>query len=63
MAERNTAEFYREEAARLALFALDATSPGVRLQMLEMAATFKGLAERAEGSNVIQFPQHKRELA
>jgi hypothetical protein len=63
MAERNTPEFYREEAARLALFALDASHPAVRLQMLEMAATFRRLAERAEGSNVIQFGRHKRELA
>lgn len=60
MAERGTPEFYREEAARLTLLAVDATEPGIRLQMLEMAATFTRLAQRVEGSNVIAFPPQKQ---
>jgi len=63
MAKRGTPEFYREEVARLTLLALDATEPGIRLQMLEMAATFKKLAELTERSNAIQYPQQKRETA
>jgi hypothetical protein len=64
LSERGTPEFYREEAARLALLALDASEPGIRLQMLEMAATFKRLADRAEdGGNVIAFPKAQRESA
>jgi hypothetical protein len=47
MAARGTAQFYRDEAERLS--ALDAGSINVdmRLELLEIAAGFKKLADRA----------------
>ena len=61
MAERGTPEFYRKEATRLALLAIEIADPMARIQMLEMASTFKHLAERAD--NVIPFPRQDRESA
>jgi hypothetical protein len=40
--ERLSFKFYLQEASRLALLAIDATDPGIRLQMLEMPPHSKG---------------------
>jgi hypothetical protein len=45
MAEKGTPEFYRQEAHRVASLASTVTDPGIRLEMLRIAAGFKTLAE------------------
>lgn len=46
VAERGTAEFYREQATRLTRIAADTRTPDSKLELLEMAAVFLRLAER-----------------
>lgn len=46
MPGRGTAEFYREQAARLTMIAADARTSEAKLELLEMAAVFRRLAER-----------------
>ena len=47
MAEKGTAEFYREQAIRIAAIAADTADSASRLQLLEIAAAFQRLADRA----------------
>ena len=62
LAERGTPEFYREQAARLAAIAADISDHSARLELLEIAAVFQRLAQRADArSNVTEVgePQSK----
>lgn len=45
MPARGTPAFYREEAARLTLIACDIADPTTRLQLMEIAASFRKLAD------------------
>jgi hypothetical protein len=47
LAERGTPEFYRDQAIRLALAAIEVTDPAIRVHLLEMASAFRDLAKRA----------------
>lgn len=42
---RGTPAFYREEAARLTLIACDVSDPVTRLELMEIAASFRKLAD------------------
>lgn len=46
--ERRTPEFYREQAERLTRLADEALGLSLRLELLEMAASFRRLAEEHE---------------
>jgi hypothetical protein len=46
-AEKGTIEFYREQASRLTAIAVGAATAETRLELLEMAAVFQRLADRA----------------
>jgi len=63
MAKQGTPEFYRTEATRLALLALDATDPSTRLQILEIAASLKRLADYVASNRgqVMTFAPRERE--
>jgi hypothetical protein len=47
LAEKGTPDFYRQEAERLAGLAAEVASPALRLEMLQIAASFLKLAEYA----------------
>lgn len=47
MLEEATPEFYRQQAERLTQLAAAAADPGVRLELLEIAAGFQKLARYA----------------
>jgi two-component sensor histidine kinase len=47
LAERGTEEFYREQAARMTALAVITEAVEMRLELLEMAAVFQRLADRA----------------
>jgi hypothetical protein len=50
---RGTPAFYREEAARLTLIACDVTDPTTRLELMEIAASFRKLAEFVAGKHAV----------
>lgn len=52
LAERGTPEFYREEAARLTALATLIPDSAYKLELLEFAAVFLRLAERATTLNI-----------
>jgi hypothetical protein len=52
LAEKDTPEFYRQEAERIARLAMDARDPNLRLQMLEIAESFLKLAEHATATHL-----------
>ena len=47
LAERGTAEFYREQVARILRIAGTLSDPAGRLELLDIAAVFQKLADRA----------------
>jgi hypothetical protein len=47
MAKRGTSQFYRDEAERLMALAAGSINPELRLELLQIAASFKKLADRA----------------
>ena len=47
VAEKGSAEFYREQAIRITAIAVDTADNVSRLQLLEIAAAFQRLADRA----------------
>jgi hypothetical protein len=51
MAERGTPDFYREQAERLTYLAASAHEPATRLELLEIAATFRKLADHVAGKS------------
>ena len=49
MARESAAEFYRKEAERLVRIARDVRDPAIKLELLQVAAQFRTLAEHAHG--------------
>jgi hypothetical protein len=47
LADRDTPELYREQAARLTAMAAQAGTPERRLELLDMASVFRKLADHA----------------
>jgi hypothetical protein len=47
LAERGTPEFYQEQADRLKGLAASTSETTIRIELLEMAAVFQRMAERA----------------
>jgi len=47
LAERGTAEFYREQVSRLMRLAETMHDPATRIELLDIASVFQKLAERA----------------
>lgn len=45
MPRKHSPAFYREEAARLTLIACDIADPTMRLELLELAGSFRRLAD------------------
>jgi hypothetical protein len=56
MVGQGTAAFYREQFARLALLAIDTRDPEAKLEILEIAASFKKLAEYADSHESLAAP-------
>jgi len=52
LAERGTAEFYREQVVRIMLIAESLSDPAGRLELLDIAAVFQKLADRASATTV-----------
>ena len=52
LAERGTSEFYREQVARIVRIADTVKDPAARLELLEIAAVFQKLADRATATVV-----------
>jgi hypothetical protein len=50
MPEAGSAAFYRQQAERLSFIALDTTSAATRLELLEIAAGFRKLADYASAN-------------
>ena len=49
---RGTPAFYREEAARLTLIACDMADPTTRLELMEIAASFRKLADFVAANDI-----------
>ena len=49
MAKESAAKFYRQEAERLVRIARDVRDPAIKLELLQVAAQFRTLAEHAHG--------------
>jgi hypothetical protein len=56
MAEKGTAAFYREQVVRLTLLAMETADSEAKLEILEIAASFKRLAEYAESHQSLAVP-------
>jgi hypothetical protein len=52
IAERGTAEFYKEQVLRLVRLAGNAESAAARLELFDMATAFQKLAERSAATAV-----------
>jgi len=50
LAERGTAEFYREQVARILQIAESLSDPAGRLELLDIASVFQKLADRASAT-------------
>jgi len=50
LAERGTAEFYREQVARIQQIAESLSDPAGRLELLDIASVFQKLADRASAT-------------
>jgi hypothetical protein len=63
LAERGTIEFYRDQVARLVRLSETLTDPAARLELLEVAAIFQRLADRAAATVAILRDVSARKLA
>ena len=51
MAQTGSPTFYRQQAERLTFLAAETSSPAMRLELLEIAASFQKLAEYASANS------------